>query len=140
MLNHRRCSVLLDYFSFFFFKQKTAYEMRISDWSSDVCSSDLIELEHRIVRGRRFEGRARRALDHHPCFGGTHDRRIVRELACELVGQSLEPRPGEDDLRLRVIDDERPSGGREAPADRRHHDARACGAIEKSEIELAVLE
>src|SRR3546814_4063375 len=28
---------------FFFFKQKTAYEMRISDWSSDVCSSDLLE-------------------------------------------------------------------------------------------------
>src|SRR3546814_6460637 len=33
---------LLVFFSFvFFFKQKTAYEMRISDWSSDVCSSDL---------------------------------------------------------------------------------------------------
>src|SRR3546814_4904062 len=31
-------------FSFFFFKQKTAYEMRISDWSSDVCSSDLFGL------------------------------------------------------------------------------------------------
>src|SRR3546814_6141578 len=33
----------LDYivFVFFVFKQKTAYEMRISDWSSDVCSSDL---------------------------------------------------------------------------------------------------
>src|SRR3546814_10239570 len=29
---------------FFFFKQKTAYEMRISDWSSDVCSSDLTVL------------------------------------------------------------------------------------------------
>src|SRR3546814_3438694 len=29
---------------FFFFKQKTAYEMRISDWSSDVCSSDLLLL------------------------------------------------------------------------------------------------
>src|SRR3546814_2427431 len=29
-------------FSLFFFKQKTAYEMRISDWSSDVCSSDLV--------------------------------------------------------------------------------------------------
>src|SRR3546814_7835438 len=29
---------------FFFFKQKTAYEMRISDWSSDVCSSDLIQI------------------------------------------------------------------------------------------------
>src|SRR3546814_4938767 len=33
-------SLILGYF-FFFFKQKTAYEMRISDWSSDVCSSDL---------------------------------------------------------------------------------------------------
>src|SRR3546814_6692119 len=33
---------------FFFFKQKTAYEMRISDWSSDVCSSDL------SLRGGRF--------------------------------------------------------------------------------------
>src|SRR3546814_8690731 len=34
---------------FFFFKQKTAYEVRISDWSSDVCSSDLraAEYEHR---------------------------------------------------------------------------------------------
>src|SRR3546814_21039809 len=30
---------------FFFFKQKTAYEMRISDWSSDVCSSDLAEVD-----------------------------------------------------------------------------------------------
>src|SRR3546814_2521572 len=32
---------VVDNFVFFFFKQKTAYEMRISDWSSDVCSSDL---------------------------------------------------------------------------------------------------
>src|SRR3546814_16375476 len=30
---------------FFFFKQKTAYEMRISDWSSDMCSSDLLRLD-----------------------------------------------------------------------------------------------
>src|SRR3546814_18013949 len=34
---------------FFFFKQKTAYEMRISDWSSDVCSSDLPRRHHRRV-------------------------------------------------------------------------------------------
>src|SRR3546814_10805562 len=43
---------------FFFFKQKTAYEMRISDWSSDVCSSDLIELEveddRMVLRTERF--------------------------------------------------------------------------------------
>src|SRR3546814_9552319 len=37
---------------FFFFKQKTAYEMRIRDWSSDVCSSDLLK----IVRGGVFLG------------------------------------------------------------------------------------
>src|SRR3546814_1514862 len=35
----------------FFFKQKTAYEMRISDWSSDVCSSDLVD-HHRAVLER----------------------------------------------------------------------------------------
>src|SRR3546814_4280910 len=34
---------MIDVSFFFFFKQKTAYEMRISDWSSDVCSSDLID-------------------------------------------------------------------------------------------------
>src|SRR3546814_10640757 len=36
---------------FFFFKQKTAYEMRIRDWSSDVCSSDL-DRERRCASGR----------------------------------------------------------------------------------------
>src|SRR3546814_15708728 len=38
---------------FFFFKQKTSYEMRISDWSSDVCSSDLLQ---RHQGGRRVPG------------------------------------------------------------------------------------
>src|SRR3546814_2137520 len=40
------CAVF--FMCFFFFKQKTAYEMRISDWSSDVCSSDLAEIETRV--------------------------------------------------------------------------------------------
>src|SRR3546814_8261019 len=61
---------------FFFFKQKTAYEMRISDWSSDVCSSDLSSCRRRhlealypclsvLIRGqwashpRRANGRVR---------------------------------------------------------------------------------
>src|SRR3546814_1320080 len=39
---------------FFFFKQKTAYEMRISDWSSDVCSSDLSTFEQ-TGRVRHFQ-------------------------------------------------------------------------------------
>src|SRR3546814_8574868 len=40
---------------FFFFKQKTAYDMRISDWSSDVCSSDLSAI-------RKFRAEPRRRL------------------------------------------------------------------------------
>src|SRR3546814_3900505 len=50
--------VSLEFLCFFCFKQKTAYEMRISDWSSDVCSSDLLGdvqceggLAHRRARG-----------------------------------------------------------------------------------------
>src|SRR3546814_17165702 len=45
---------------FFFFKQKTAYEMRISDWSSDVCSSDL--LVDAVVRQREEERDAVRQI------------------------------------------------------------------------------
>src|SRR3546814_7887611 len=48
------CSLFFVCFVFFFFKQKTAYEMRISDWSSDVCSSDL------CGRARFGEGRLSR--------------------------------------------------------------------------------
>src|SRR3546814_6104326 len=47
---------------FFFFKQKTAYEMRISDWSSDVCSSDLQGFEDEGVAVARACGG--RGLDH----------------------------------------------------------------------------
>src|SRR3546814_5085831 len=51
---------------FFFFKQKTAYEMRISDWSSDVCSSDLGD---RV--GKRYQQRA------HAARAGTYQDRSV---------------------------------------------------------------
>src|SRR3546814_20098684 len=53
---------------FFFFKQKTAYEMRISDWSSDVCSSDLVGDSHRSrvsspkITGMRLWIRATRSF------------------------------------------------------------------------------
>src|SRR3546814_2598896 len=51
-------------FVVFFFKQKTAYEMRISDWSSDVCSSDLPHIGHAyttlacdaLARFKRLDG------------------------------------------------------------------------------------
>src|SRR3546814_7548139 len=42
------CSVFSLFF--FFFKQKTAYELRISDWSSDVCSSDLQIADHQQMQ------------------------------------------------------------------------------------------
>src|SRR3546814_14722379 len=48
---------------FFCFKQKTAYEMRISDWSSDVCSSDLTAARFQAGVGRR----RRRSRDSHRC-------------------------------------------------------------------------
>src|SRR3546814_4908966 len=68
---------------FFFFKQKTAYEMRISDWSSDVCSSDLPALAW-AARGRgaapadrglhaRAAGRDRVRRPAH-CAGGADGR------------------------------------------------------------------
>src|SRR3546814_5305362 len=49
---------------FFFFKQKTAYEMRISDWSSDVCSSDLLRPDPEgVIRALRSIGFASVATD-----------------------------------------------------------------------------
>src|SRR3546814_2161248 len=53
---------------FFFFKQKTSYEMRISDWSSDVCSSDLKALD---VRGKA----TRCARSPHPALRATFSRK-----------------------------------------------------------------
>src|SRR3546814_5529614 len=63
----------------FFFKQKTAYEMRISDWSSDVCSSDLETIADVLSRAgyarRSFLGKwhlGHRSLAYHPMnFGFT---------------------------------------------------------------------
>src|SRR3546814_110320 len=60
---------------FFFFKQKTAYEMRISDWSSDVCSSDLIS--HSPAQND-----AKRSIeDHVVCMATSHRRaRLLDQL------------------------------------------------------------
>src|SRR3546814_16152539 len=66
---------------FFFFKQKTAYEMRISDWSSDVCSSDLAAVEVHDLAGI---GRARTQLLHHRGIGALRHEADV--LAVRLVG------------------------------------------------------
>src|SRR3546814_5442145 len=49
-------------FIFFFFKQKTAYEMRISDWSSDVCSSDLLTETGRLLARLPIDPRLARMI------------------------------------------------------------------------------
>src|SRR3546814_2737439 len=62
--------------SLFFFKQKTAYEMRISDWSSDVCSSDLPAVH------RRSSARWGRHQAPHPTDGlpsRSEERRVGKE-------------------------------------------------------------
>src|SRR3546814_4436698 len=51
-------------FLFFFFKQKTAYEMRISDWSSDVCSSDLIRDASLTLDGTHVDNQGSFQIDH----------------------------------------------------------------------------
>src|SRR3546814_9412697 len=58
--------------SFFFFKQKTAYELRISDWSSDVCSSDL-----QIVQRRTARAAVRRRGGLSPIYGAGRERRRI---------------------------------------------------------------
>src|SRR3546814_1483569 len=72
---------------FFFFKQKTAYEMRISEWSSDVCSSDLRVLAQALLRARGLQddrhhgvpafGARGRAIDE-PLFR-SEERRVGKE-------------------------------------------------------------
>src|SRR3546814_7343694 len=54
-------SCILVFCVFFFFKQKTAYEVRISDWSSDVCSSDL--RHHEQARHQKDDEDHMRRLD-----------------------------------------------------------------------------
>src|SRR3546814_5955630 len=66
---------------FFFFKQKTAYEMRISDWSSDVCSSDLHDAVEppRLARRGRDSRSARISRGRRPPPPRSEERRVGKE-------------------------------------------------------------
>src|SRR3546814_10571344 len=72
---------------FFFFKQKTAYEMRISDWSSDVCSSDL-EIGADPAFGQQ---RGRRGVEVAAGDGGAVA--LFDEAIHQLVGERTRRRP-----------------------------------------------
>src|SRR3546814_10248565 len=96
--------VMLTVFVFFFFKQKTAYEMRISDWSSDVCSSDLLRQARPSQDGpgqaRRQEARAEEAGEQQ-AGGGEAD---AHQAGHRAAGQPPPLRQGAPDQRLRADD------------------------------------
>src|SRR3546814_3562603 len=76
----------------FVFKQKTAYEMRISDWSSDVCSSDLvISCRQPLLRGKGFA--------HHIRFQNLRNRL----LNCWLIEARILCSEGADDGIARLL-------------------------------------
>src|SRR3546814_7109238 len=71
---------------FFFFKQKTAYEMRISDWSSDVCSSDLRTHTDTGAAAAATRGVERRAY----CPRAEVDCVLRADLATALAGDAVQ--------------------------------------------------
>src|SRR3546814_3375178 len=82
------------YFLFFFFKQKTAYEMRISDWSSDVCSSDLYALANLdlppgddAINRRTQNGTLEINTRLIACGSGGQNLRVC--IGCRIVDQRL---------------------------------------------------
>src|SRR3546814_7885294 len=108
---------------FFFFKQKTAYEMRISDWSSDVCSSDLWIVSRNAHARRHSQGRRPwRMVRSHPVRRSSsacprlqpgadrrqaaHDNRRDRSSRvheCPARGPSLSPRSEEHTSELQSL-------------------------------------
>src|SRR3546814_5286544 len=91
-------------FFFFFFKQKTAYEMRISDWSSGVCSSDLAQ-QAEGIEGAAGENATMGRLDDHLVLmrhrngeGGdvVHPRRALAHRITMEADRSEERRVGKE--------------------------------------------
>src|SRR3546814_3061755 len=92
-------------FFVFFFKQKTAYEMRISDWSSDVCSSDLVAAESgRLVIGQVVGpggvARVLTACRYRPVAGVALERAVA---ACAARAEQGRPGVGHGNVVDRVV-------------------------------------
>src|SRR3546814_13353104 len=105
---------------FFFFKQKTAYEKRSSDWSSDVCSSDLLDRQRDLIADRRH-------VAGHPPIG-TLQRRTQIGAACRAPADRM------------VLADEMRDGQRDGPGHAVHGKCAGNGreliAIERDVIAL----
>src|SRR3546814_18484505 len=87
---------------FFFFKQKTAYEWRISDWSSDVCSSDLIPFDRLFLS----QSNVRRVK------AGVSVEALADDIDRRTLLQSLNVRPERDASGKETGRYEIPAGGR----------------------------
>src|SRR3546814_2342400 len=70
----------------FLFKQKTAYEMRISDWSSDVCSSDLVGGDDGVESGRRLVQEQDVGIERQRAGEAGALAHAARQLRGELMG------------------------------------------------------
>src|SRR3546814_6513817 len=104
-------------FFVFFFKQKTAYEMRISDWSSDVCSSDLVDDERRLPQvGQAIDQVDSRDRGAAGCVafgrdrqeGGADRLQAGRAVSYEAVGEEAGHNGGDDGAHAVPADDGRP--------------------------------
>src|SRR3546814_15365369 len=104
---------------FVFFKQKTAYEMRISDWSSDVCSSDLPGTGGRPSTVLRQLHRRLETAAHERHRRAQPDQRSQRHLEAELQG----------------FDDDRQPDGRKHPDPGQGHPAATVLHKRKSDVE-----
>src|SRR3546814_5936932 len=132
------CYHFIALYFFFFFKQKTAYEMRISDWSSDVCSSDLAvgrELGDDLARRRAAEQHRhlvakRRHAGHHRRLdeARTGGRNGLRHLLLDRRGGGVDV-----DIAVTGGSDEHPS---ELQSLMRTSDAVFCLKTKKANIRL----
>src|SRR3546814_7438241 len=94
---------------FFFFKQKTAYEMRISDWSSDVCSADqppALGGAQRLFVGEGLEGADAALLEPVELHREQHDRKAEEEDAERPSDPLEQPAIGDAHRPLAVADAE----------------------------------
>src|SRR3546814_10618736 len=112
----------------FFFKQKTAYEMRISDWSSDVCSSDLVEMREEGA-GQVADALRVEKIELHEAL----DRALARplgelhalcDLALEIEGQPVLGPPGEG-VEVAAHREQEIFGARELPEFARREDRKS---------------
>src|SRR3546814_6093747 len=88
-------TVILLVFVFFFFKQKTAYELRISDWSSDVCSSDLTGAAHPLPPGRDRDRQPVRRGFHRPLARRTGRRELPRPAGAAVPADARDAAAGD---------------------------------------------